>query len=203
MPPVAWTLDAWIYFCDRPELVREAWRNCKVGDLDFSWESLTSPAATDNIKDLLANDAIFCRLIGSKDPPLPYSSDPAFLDAEAQPNFDDNEDNSSAPVDELLIALTEPVEGPLEVAAEDFIYIGNVEEKDDEDQLEKEHKGEEESEESDAAESPGLKMLSDTADGDNRDFYYNGDIDLGYVSDGDINYDHLDGTPPISDTNRV
>lgn len=53
--PIAWTLDAWLYFCDRPELVLKAWLNCKVGDLNFSWESLTSPEATNNLENLLTN----------------------------------------------------------------------------------------------------------------------------------------------------
>jgi hypothetical protein len=96
---VAWTLDAWLYFRERPELICQAWKNCKVGHLNFSWESLTSAAATDNIEDLVTNDEIFRQLIGSKDPPLPYSSDPVFHDAEAHSHFDDNEDDSLALVD--------------------------------------------------------------------------------------------------------
>jgi hypothetical protein len=75
---VALTLDAWLYFCDRPELIHQAWKDCKVSNRDFSWESLTSPVATKNIEDLLANNLVFRQLIGSKDLPLPHSSDPTF-----------------------------------------------------------------------------------------------------------------------------
>ena len=57
---VAWTLDAWLYFCRNPNIICRTWENCKVDDFNFSWESLHSLEATQNLEDLLANDEIFC-----------------------------------------------------------------------------------------------------------------------------------------------
>jgi hypothetical protein len=183
---VAWTLDAWLYFCENPEIVRRAWENCKVDNLNFSWESLHSPEATRNLEQLLANDEVFRGRIGVN-PDLPHSSDPAVRDAEGRITFDDNEGDSSATVDEVAAASGRPAGESLEVAAEDFSYVPD-EDKDvggpDEANGDTENS---EYSETDAGEGP--KPKSDEHEGEcSTD-----------SSDNEVNnYEELDTTPPAS-----
>jgi hypothetical protein len=40
-----WVMKAVDYLNEHPELVKKAWRNCRVGQFNLSWECLTSPAS--------------------------------------------------------------------------------------------------------------------------------------------------------------
>jgi hypothetical protein len=196
---VAWTLDAWHYFHENPNLVRQAWADCKVGDLDFSWESLTSALAMNNLEDLLANDEIFRKRIGSKDPSLPYSSDPAVRDTEAETFFDDTEDDSSASVDKIAIAPKAPASQSLEIAAEDFDF--DVGDEDEDAEPYKMDNGERE--EANEVE----RICTHTPQGIGRDEedsagWMTGDDEV-YNQMNLTNYEELDCTPPVSDTDDV
>jgi hypothetical protein len=199
---IAWTLDAWLYFCEHPDIVRRAWENCKVDGLNLSWESLQSPEATRNLEDLLANDEIFRRRIGSN-PELPHSSDPTVRDAESRGTFDDNEDDSSATVDDVIAASNEPAGESIEIAAEDFSYV-QVPDEDEEGDGNVVAGASGDNENSDDGGNGGAELVDSGTDIVPR---HDDDDELEYGeefnTDGEYrvdDYDRLDTTPPASAT---
>lgn len=124
---------------------------------------------------------VFRQLVGSKDPALPYSSDPAVRNAEATTSFDDNEDDLSILADDVVNSPNKPLSEPVKVAAEDFKFAPN--------ECDEEH---DEAEEHDLSEDVG-----DQDDGI-------GPSDVSAESDNDClreemsDYDQRDHTPSIS-----
>lgn len=111
---VVWTLEAFLYLKDRPEVVAKAWEKCKTGEWDFSWAKLTSSEATKCLYATLSSNEAFRQELSISGPILPQTSrkksqqvhsGEEILD-EAEIEFSNPGDDVSIPITALVQMLT-------------------------------------------------------------------------------------------------
>lgn len=106
---VAWTIKAFRHLEKHPEIVKKAWAKCQTREWDFSWENLTSDAATKLFFATAASNPTFWNEIAVHKPIVPHSKQ----SSRAVPNTEDEEakyfgdagDNPSIGIDELVELL--------------------------------------------------------------------------------------------------
>lgn len=97
---------------NKPKIIKKAWAMCKAGDLNLSYESLTSFEAGQALRDLPVSDpAFYAELIGqrSRQPAPSLSADEAESEDLEENNLDVFGDDSGVPLKEVLRVQGEPV----------------------------------------------------------------------------------------------
>jgi hypothetical protein len=56
---ISWLLDAYRYFKNNPDVIKNAWASCRTKEWNLSYESLTSIAATERHRQLCQEDTNF------------------------------------------------------------------------------------------------------------------------------------------------
>ncbi|QRW01169.1 hypothetical protein RhiLY_00166 [Ceratobasidium sp. AG-Ba] len=112
----AWLMEAWVWFCDHPQAVRDAWHDTKFGDWDLSYETLTSARSRTLVHERFTEDIPFSLAISSQIP-----TDPLFVEVDS-PKFDDD----SALDPNMLVDIRGQLPMDVEEQEGGYIYTGDV-----------------------------------------------------------------------------
>ncbi|KAG9122384.1 hypothetical protein FRC07_001275, partial [Ceratobasidium sp. 392] len=107
---VLWTLDAFNYMNDHPEVVRKAWELCRTGLWNFTWEKLPIPEAKDLLYTTLASNAEFRNELGLFSPTILRSTHGLPQTQEPDEDLDEAQVEFGGPGDDVTTSTTELVE---------------------------------------------------------------------------------------------
>ncbi|KAG9105183.1 hypothetical protein FRC07_009526 [Ceratobasidium sp. 392] len=113
----AWLMEAWIWFQEHPQTVRDAWRDTTFGEWDLSYETLTSAQCWAIVYECFNEETAFSLAISSQIP-----TDPDFVEADS-PEFDDD----SALDPDLLVDIRGRLPMDVELEQEgSYVYTGDT-----------------------------------------------------------------------------
>ncbi|KAJ3007872.1 hypothetical protein NUW54_g3377 [Trametes sanguinea] len=96
---VAWLVDAYHYLNKRPEVIRKAWAKCEAKGWNLSYECLTSAAASDHLRKVMASDVAFAAEFANLDT---VSGD--LTEESEDGNSHDHDDDVALAADVLMVA---------------------------------------------------------------------------------------------------
>ena len=129
---IGWLLDAYKFFTDNRDIVKNAWAQSKIAGLNLTWESMKSDAALENLNKLRKSDLVFDAEFAKFDL-NGLSAVSGDLDSEGEVTLgadcDFGDDDISLTTQELIVQCSDPNSAQLEsVAHNDFIPVEPAEE---------------------------------------------------------------------------